>query len=310
MALAFAVGCLAAAQSRINGQLAIEVQDGLLAAAISFGTGLVLVLVIALSRGGSRAALLSGLPHQLRTGGLRWWHLVGGLLGASFVAGQGLVVPLVGVALFTVLSVAGNTSSSIATDRLGLGPGGRRPVTTGRVLAALGAVLGVAVAVSGRMGAGDLVAWAIVLAVLAGAGTGVQPALNGQIAARTGEPLVATVVNFVTGTAALLVALSVEHALGHGWRSPPAPWEQPLLWIGGAIGVVFILTASVVVRPLGLLLLSLLSTAGQLTGALVLDVLVPTPGTVVTWQLLAGVLITGVAVASAAWRRSPKSIAR
>ena len=302
LGLAFAVGALAAAQSRINGQLAIEVQDGLLAAVISFGSGLVLVLVIALALRGPRAALLRGLPAQLRSGGLRWWHLLGGLLGATFVAGQGLVVPLLGVALFTVLAVAGNTSASMLTDRAGIGPGGRRPITGRRIAAAVGAVLAVALAVSGRLSAGDLVVWAVLLALLAGAGTGVQPALNGQVAARTGEPLVATVVNFVVGTTGLVVALAVEHAIGHDWRPPPAPWESPVLWLGGAIGVAFILSAAIVVRPLGVLLLSLLSTAGQLTGSLVSDLVFPTPGTVVGWQLIAGVALTMVAVAFAAYR--------
>lgn len=218
------------------------------------------------------------------------------------MAGQGLVVPLVGVAMFTVLAVAGNTSASMLTDRFGIGPGGRRPVTPRRVAAAVITVLAVALAVSGRASSGDLVLWAVLLALVAGAGTGVQPALNGQVAARTGEPLVATVVNFVVGTAALGVAVVVEHVVGHRWASPPPPWEQPLLWLGGAIGVAFILSAAIVVRPLGVLLLSLLSTFGQLTGSLVSDLLLPTPGTVVTWQLVTGVLLTGGAVAWAAYR--------
>lgn len=302
LALAFSVGALAAAQSRINGQLAIEVGDGLLAAVISFGSGLVLVLVISLALPGPRRALRNALPEQLRSGGLRWWQLLGGLLGATFVAGQGLVVPLLGVALFTVLAVAGNTTSSMLTDRAGLGPGGRRPVTPRRVVAAIGTVLAVALAVSGRLSSGDLVLWAVVLALLAGAGTGVQPALNGQVAARTGEPLVATLGNFVVGTAGLLVALGIEHAVGHTWRWPPAPWSSPILWLGGAIGAAFILSAAIVVRPLGVLLLSLLSTAGQLTGSLVSDLAFPTPGTVVGWQLVAGVVLTGAAVAFAAYR--------
>ncbi len=55
-------------------------------------------------------------------------------------------------------------------------------------------------------------------------------------------------------------------------------------------------------RPLGVLLLGLLSTSGQLTGSLLSDLLFPTPGTVVTWQLVAGVLLTGGAVAWAAYR--------
>ena len=276
--------------------------DGLLAAVISFGTGLVLVLVIAFSLSRPRQALLHQLPEQVRTGRLPWWQLIGGFLGATFVAGQGLVVPLLGVALFTVLAVAGSTTSSMLTDRAGIGPGGRRPVTARRVIAAVGTVLAVALAVSGRLSVGDLVVWALVLAVVAGGMTGVQPALNGQVAAKTGEPLVATVVNFVGGTAGLLVALGIEHLAGHAWTAPPAPWREPVLWLGGSIGVAFILAAVIVVRPLGVLLLSLLTTAGQLTGALLSDLLFPTPGTHVSWQLVTGVVLTGVAVAFAAIR--------
>ena len=202
-------------------------------------------------------------PRSSGPDGLRWWHLLGGLLGATFVAGQGLVVPLLGVALFTVLAVAGNTTSSMLTDRAGIGPGrsasgdraprGRRDRHGARRRARrVGPARPAATSCCGRCS----------LALLAGAGTGVQPALNGQVAARTGEPLVATVGNFVVGTAGLLVALGIEHALGHAWRTPPAPWESPVLWLGGAIGVAFILSAAIVVRPLGVLLLSLLSTGG------------------------------------------------
>src|SRR6478736_895419 len=97
--VAFGVGLLVAVQSRITGQLAIEVGDGLLAAVISFGTGLVIVGAVVLLRRGPRTALLHGLPEQVRLGHLKWWHLIGGLLGASFVAAQGLAVPLMGVAL-------------------------------------------------------------------------------------------------------------------------------------------------------------------------------------------------------------------
>ena len=293
---------LAAAQSRINGQLAIEVHDGLLAAVISFGTGLIVVVVIALSMPGPRRALVHDLPAHVRSRHLPWWQLIGGLLGATFVAGQGLVVPLLGVALFTVLAVAGSTVSSMITDRAGIGPGGRRPVTVRRVVAAVGTVLAVALAVSGRLAVGDLVLWALVLAVVAGGMTGVQPALNGQVGAKTGAPLVATVTNFVGGTTALLVALGLEHAVGHAWAAPPAPWHSPVLWLGGTIGVAFVLTAVIVVRPLGVLLLSLLSTAGQLSGALLADLFFPTPGTHISWQLIVGVLLTGVAVAFAATR--------
>jgi transporter family-2 protein len=115
-----------------------------------------------------------------------------------------------------------------------------------------------------------------------------------------------TAVNFAVGTTALLLALAVEHALGHGWTAPPLPWEQPVLWLGGPVGILFIVGATVVVKPLGVLLYGLLSIAGQLSTSLLLDLVLPTPGTVVTWQLITGVVLTGFAVAWAA--QTPRSV--
>ena len=57
------------------------------------------------------------------------------------------------------------------------------------------------------------------------------------------------------------------------------------------------------VRPLGVLLYSLLSVGGQLVGALLTDLLVPSPGVELGWQVVAGVALTGLSVAVAALRR-------
>jgi transporter family-2 protein len=115
---------------------------------------------------------------------------------------------------------------------------------------------------------------------------------------------VATAVNFVVGLTALTTAFLVEHlVLSHAWSFPPPPWEQPLLWLGGPIGVIFVVSASIVVKPLGVLLFSLLNIGGQLAGSLLVDLVLPTPGTVVGWQLVSGVVLTGAAVTFAALRR-------
>lgn len=302
MALAFGVGLLVVAQSRSTGELAVVVGDGIFAAVLSFVAGALILVVVIGARRSSRRALRHALPAELRAGRLRWWHLLGGLGGALLVAGQGLAVPLLGVALFTVVMVAGNTGTALLVDRVGLGPGSARAVTRRRVVAAVGATAAVALAVSGRAEAGDLVVWAVVLVLVAGAAVAVQPALNGQVALRTADALAATAVNFAVGLAALLGALAVEHLAGHTWSAPPAPWDEPLLWLGGPVGVLFIASAAIVVRSLGVLLFGLLNIAGQLTGSLVSDLLFPTPGTVVGWQLLAGMVLTGASVALAATR--------
>ena len=234
IALAFLVGVLAAAQSRINGQLAIEVHDGLLAAVISFGTGLIVVLGHRAGDAGHRVGLCcTTCPSTSGAVTCRGGSLIGGLLGATFVAGQGSSCRCSAVALFTVLAVAGSTVSSMLTDRAGIGPGGRRPVTVRRVVAAVGTSVAVGLAVSGRVAVGDLVLWALVLAVVAGGMTGVQPALNGQVGGEDGRAARGDRDELRRRHTALLVALGIEHALGHAWTAPPPRGTRPALWLGG-----------------------------------------------------------------------------
>lgn len=298
------IGVVGAIQGRINGEFAHRTQDPLVAAAFSMVVGLALLAVIVAFRPGTRRALAHVLPERVRSRELRWFQLVGGLGGAFFVTSQGLAVPGLGVALFTVLVVAGTTGSSLAMDAWGIGPGGRVPVTLPRVLAAGGTTLAVLLAVSGRISAGTLVVSLLVVSLAAGAFSTYQQAVNGQVAMRVGDPLVATVLNFCLALAALTVAVLVDHlALGRAWTPPPAPWHEPWLWTGGFIGVMFVLVSAVVVRPLGVLLYSLLSVGGQLVGALLTDLLVPSPGVELGWQVVAGVALTGLSVAVAALRR-------
>ena len=303
-ALAIVAGVLAAVQGRANGGLSVAVGDPFLAAAISLGTGLLVLVVVVGLRPSTRDGLVRRLPRALRTGSLSWWQLLGGLSGAFFLATQSATVPDLGVALFTVLVVAGTTGSSLAFDAWGLGPGGRRPVTRPRVVGAVGTTIAVVIAVSGRYSAGSLALAAVVLSVTAGALSTFQQAINGQVATKTGDALVATFVNFLVAFSVIIVIIGVRHlALGETAVAPPALWSQPLLWTGGVLGIGFILLSASVVGPLGVLLYSLLAVGGQLVGSLLLDVVVPTPGTQVGWQLVLGVALTGLAVGYAAVRR-------
>ncbi len=300
MALAFTVGITSVVQARSNGEMAIVTGDGFLAGVLSLTSGLLILVVIVAVRGSSRRALIREVPAALRDGRLRWWHFLGGVGGACYIGSQAVTVPLLGVAVFTVSYVAGVTGMSLLVDRWGFGPGGPRAVSRRRVLSAVGTTLAVALAVSGRLLSGDLVWWAVGAVIVAGAVVATQLALNGTVAQRTGDPMPAALINFVLALVLLLIGLGIEHLIGHRWAPPPAPWDQPLLWLGGITGVLYISVAAVLVRPLGVLLFGLLTIAGQLTGSLLSDLLLPTPGTVVSWQLVAGVLLAGVAIAYAA----------
>lgn len=296
----FAVGLMMALQSRINGELAATLGNGLQAAVISFGSGFVLLSVMALTIRSVREGLRR-LPGAVRDGDLRWWQVLGGLLGGFFVAVQSATVPVIGVAVFTVAVVAGQSGSSILVDRAGLGPAGRRAVTPRRLLSAALAVLAVGVAVSDRLGAAGFSATALAFALVAGTGIALQQAINGRVGLAARSPVAAAWVNFAVGVVGLAVALGLAVAaagqsLG-GLPAGPASWW---LYLGGTLGVVFIATAAWAVRPLGVLLFALLSIAGQLGGALVLDLLAPAAGEAPGWPLVAGVALALVAVVVAA----------
>jgi transporter family-2 protein len=70
-----------------------------------------------------------------------------------------------------------------------------------------------------------------------------------------------------------------------------------LLYLTGPIGVVFVTSAAWLVRVLGVLLFSLYAVAGQVAGAVIIDLLAPTPAHAVTATTYVGVGLTVLAVA-------------
>ena len=293
---ALAVGALTALQSRVNGELASVTQSGLQAALVSFGTGWILVSVIVVASPSVRRGLTS-VREALRAGALRWWQVIGGVLGGFFVAVQSATVPLIGVAVFTVAVVAGQVSNSIVVDRLGLGPAGRQAVTPTRVVSAILAVAAVIIAVSDRLGGGvEGSSLAVAAALVAGLAIAVQQAINGRVGAAARNAWTAAWVNFSLGTVMLGTALGLAWGLTDfdPGALPAGPWW---LYVGGTIGVLFIAAAAWVVQRLGVLLFALLTITGQLTGALLLDWLAPADGVTFHATLIAGVLLAAVAVA-------------
>jgi transporter family-2 protein len=298
--VAFAAGVVVAVQSRINGALGRILDDGVEAALISFAVGLVTLVVLVVARAAGRTGF-TRLWAQLRDRTLPWWCLLGGLAGAFYVSTQSITVATLGVALFTVSTVAGQTGMSLVVDRSGVGPGGVVHVTGLRVVAAVLATVAVAVAAGSRGWSGD-VSWLYVgLALAAGAAVAFQAAFNGRLSVASGQPTVAALVNFSVGLVVLAVVMTVSLTVGgHAWSVPPAAASHGWLYLGGPLGVVFVVSAAWSVRALGILLFSLVVIAGQLIGALVLDLVAPTPGSEVTAGVLIGVGLTAAAVGLAA----------
>ena len=289
------VGVLTALQARINGQLGLRLGDGFVAAAISFGSGLVLLIVLsAILPAGRRG--FGRLRAGIRDRTIPWWMLAGGVAGAFTVATQGLAVAVIGVSLFTVGVVAGQTISGLVLDRAGYGPAGVVAITVPRLIGGLLALIAVGVSLQGGV-LEQVPWWMLVMPVIAGVGIAWQQATNGRLRQRVGTPLTATLVNFIGGTTMLVIAAAVHVALvGAPAAFPVEPW----LYLGGVIGVTYIFMSAALVVHTGVLLLGLGTVAGQLATAFALDAVWPaaaSPGW--TTELLM-VVIAGAGVVIAA----------
>jgi bacterial/archaeal transporter family-2 protein len=295
--LAGGLGALIAVQSRVNGELAHHVGTGLFPAWFTMATGLLILAVIVAAHAPSRSGLVEA-RRQARARLLPWWAFTGGVFGSIFLVTQSITVPLVGVAVFTVGVVAGQTAGSLVVDRLGLTGTGTRAITGRRIAAALIAVAAVAVGVSDRMQSGAGTIGLAVLAIVAGALIAPQQAFNGRVAMGARSPFVGALGNFAGGV--LLMTAVLALALGLGLLALVDPWGAPWwAYLGGVLGCTVIAGAAWVVPLLGVLLFSLVTVLGQLVGALVLDLVAPTPGTSVGWHLFAGAAITVLAIAVA-----------
>ncbi len=271
LALVFVISMANSLQARVNGAASDAIDHPIMAAMVSVGGGFFLSLVIVMGRARTRTAALQIFSH-VRTGALKPWNYFAGFGGGIFILGQALVVPAFGVTIYIIAVVAGQTAASLLVDRIGIGPAGKQAVTTLRVIAAIVAVVGVAVSSLGRGDVGSIAVAAVAYGLAAGAATAAQYGLNGTIAKATGSAMVTSALNFAMGFTLLSILLVANTVvLGDPIVRPPSLLETPWLWLGGPLGILFIASAALFVRYLGVLVITLASVAGQLGGALLLD---------------------------------------
>ena len=98
-----------------------------------------------------------------------------------------------------------------------------------------------------------------------------------------------------------------RNARGEIDGSLPSFTDKPWLYVGGLLGLLFVVSAAWSVRALGVLLFSLVVIAGSLVGAVAVDIVAPTEGASFTWALVVGLTMTFIAVGLASVRRSGKA---
>ena len=270
--LAAISGVMIAVQARANGELSYRLDNGVQAALISFGSGLLIIAIVTIFSPAIKEGARN-LKGAVARGEIPRITLFAGALGGSFVAIQTHVVPLIGVALYSVASIAGQTAASLGVDRLGITGGGKKIITWRRVGAALFTVA----------------------AVVAGAVVGVQRALNGQINEHSHQSFTTSLLNFAMGTTFLSILLLSLILFGSTQlvALPAGPWW---IYTGGVIGVIYIAFTSKIVQHLGVLTFTLFSVGGNLVGSLLIDLYSPTEGVQVSAYLVTGIVMTYLGV--------------
>ena len=292
--LAALSGLLIAMQARANGELSHRMGNSIEAALVSFGSGLLIISLISIFTPAIRNGM-KNLKGAVSRKEIPVWTLFAGMLGGSFVAVQTQIVPIIGVAIYSVASIAGQTAASLIVDRIGLTGGGKKHITVRRVAAAGVTVLAVLVSVLDRIEAQNLSLFAVIFGGFAGAIVGVQRALNGQINESSRQSFATSWLNFIMGTTFLFIFLSIGVLINRTEivALPSGPWW---IYTGGVIGVIYIAFTSTIVQHLGVLTFTLISVGGQLVGSLLIDLYSPTQGVQISAYLVTGIVMTYLGV--------------
>ncbi|WP_268869682.1 DMT family transporter [Paucilactobacillus suebicus] len=130
-------GVLSAMQTAINGHLGTVLHSSVHAAFVSFLVGTVcLIIIVAIMR----------LPLKIdKTNSTSnpWWMWMGGIIGALFVLGNVVMVPLVGTGLAVVIVLVGLMIGSLLIDQFGWLESPRNPIAVIQIIGILIMIIGV-----------------------------------------------------------------------------------------------------------------------------------------------------------------------
>lgn len=134
--LAFLTGIAITVQAGVNANLRQALTNPVLAAAISFGTGFLSLIIMLLASGASVPSLEAVRP-------VSWWKWTGGIIGAVYVTTVIVSVPKIGTANLVSLSVAGQLLAAVVLDHYGLLGFALHPANGWRILGMVVIVAGV-----------------------------------------------------------------------------------------------------------------------------------------------------------------------
>lgn len=279
MFVALLAGFMLANQNPINADLKKIVGSPFGAAAISFGVGTVFLGILALV---VNHALLPSLSF---VGSQPGWIWLGGVLGGIYLTSNVLLFARLGAIQTVILPILGQILMGIIIDTFGWFGGNILPLTFFRVLGVLVLIAGVIVAVvlpgflnrdvrqldantQASVLQPTLLGWRL-WAVIAGALSAMQQAINGHLGALLQAPVQGSFISFLIGfILILLVSLMVDKRLP-SWTD--LQHAQIWNWFGGILGGLFVLATIIVLPTIGAGMTITMGLLGQIMGSMLVQ---------------------------------------
>jgi bacterial/archaeal transporter family-2 protein len=267
--LSLLAGGLLAVQAGANTQLSKATGNPFAATTIQVVIAGTLLLIVAAATGSVFA--FGHLPA------VPWWHAIGGIATAIYVASTILLFPRLGAVVTVGLFITGQMLASLGLDTFGaLGVPLQSP-DAATMLGTLAVLVGAAAIVFGQKGAtselsGAKLGW-ILLALLAGAVLPVQGAINGLLRSDIGAPFVVGTVSFAVATLSMAVVLLLTLVLTDAPKPQlgglaTMPWWG---WLGALCGATYVTTVFTAIPVIGTAAAVGLTVAGQQIASLFVD---------------------------------------
>lgn len=267
--LSLAAGGLLAVQAGANAQLSKATGSPFAATTIQVVLAALLLLIVAIATG--TAAAFGGLRA------VPWWHAIGGVATALYVASTILVFPRLGAVVAVGLFITGQMLASLGLDSFGLLGVPQQAPKPATLIGTAAVLVGVVAIVFGQKGAtkelsGSKLGW-MLLALVAGAVLPVQGAINGLLRQDLGAPFVVGTISFLVATLSMIAVLLVTLLLMDDARPQlgglrTMPWWG---WIGAICGATYVTTVFVAIPAIGTAATVGLTVAGQQIVSLFVD---------------------------------------
>jgi bacterial/archaeal transporter family-2 protein len=267
--LSLLAGSLLAVQAGANTQLSKATGSPFAATTIQVVIAGALLLIVAAATGTMLAFWkLPGVP---------WWHAIGGVATAIYVASTIILFPRLGAVVTVGLFIAGQMFASLALDSLGVLGVPHQPPAPMTIFGTLAVFVGAAAIVLGQKDSTkDLSAsklgW-IMLALLAGAVLPVQGAINGLLRSDIGAPFVVGTISFAVATLSMVLVLLITLVM----TDAPKPRLSGLAvmpwwgWLGAFCGATYVTTVFTAIPVIGTAAAVGLTVAGQQIASLFVD---------------------------------------